>query len=89
MVRTEDFVETEDFYENNFEEFAKLVKDFRNILNKNPQPEVKEENIEEDVIDEPQFNSGFYRDDDGRLLIVDRDGKYVKLDFDVDKLLEK
>ena len=50
---------------------------------------VKEDTIEEDIIEEPQFNSGFYRDDDGRLLIVDRNGKCVKLDFDVDKLLEK
>ena len=33
-----------------------------------------------------QFDSGLYRDDDGKLLIIDKHGKYVKLDFDVDKL---
>jgi len=33
-----------------------------------------------------QFESGFYRDGSGGLLLVDRNGKTVKLDFDVDKL---
>ena len=33
-----------------------------------------------------QYNSGFYRDESGGLILVDRNGKTVKLDFDVDKL---
>ena len=33
-----------------------------------------------------QFDAGLYKDDDGKLLIIDKNGKYVKLDFDVDKL---
>ena len=33
-----------------------------------------------------QIDSGFYRDKDGKLLIVDKDGNVVRLDFDIDKL---
>jgi len=33
-----------------------------------------------------QFDAGLYKDDDGKLLIIDKNGKYVKLDFDVDNL---
>lgn len=33
-----------------------------------------------------QYKSGFYQDGSGGLLLIDRNGKTVKLDFDVDKL---
>lgn len=66
------------------------VKDYREYTIKKIKDFKKKPEVKEDIIEDPgiQYESGFYRDDSGGLLLVDRNGKSVSLDFQVDNFQE-